>query len=52
MAVHTYNPSYSEGRADGSWPKTSMGKSERLYLKNKLRAKGLGACFSSGRALA
>jgi hypothetical protein len=33
----------------GSSSKTSLGKSMRPYLKNKLKQKGLGA-WSSGRA--
>jgi hypothetical protein len=45
MVAHTRNPSYFRGRGwrmvVGAPP--PHGKSWRLYLKNKLKAKGLGA---------
>jgi hypothetical protein len=43
MVAYAYNPSSSEGRDGGSRLKVSLGKlSNRLYLKNKLKIKGLG----------
>jgi hypothetical protein len=37
MVAHTYNPSYLGGRG-----RKITGKSMKPYLKNKLKAKGLG----------
>jgi hypothetical protein len=40
MVVHICNPSYKEGEEGESWSEADSNRSERLYLKNKLKAKG------------
>jgi hypothetical protein len=50
MVVHTCNSSYLEAEAGGLRSKASLGKRTRSYLRNKLKAKGLGG--SSGTACA
>jgi hypothetical protein len=43
MVTHTWNPSYSEAEIGGSGSETDPDKVLRKhYLKNKLKAKGLG----------
>jgi hypothetical protein len=42
MVIHNCNPSYSVGRSRKMYPRPAPRKSSRPYLKNKLKAKGLG----------
>jgi hypothetical protein len=43
VVVHAYNPSYSVVKVRESQFEANPGKSFRPFLKNKLKAKGLGA---------
>jgi hypothetical protein len=40
--AHINNPSYLKDRDQDYHPRPALGKSIRLYLKNKVKQKGLG----------
>jgi hypothetical protein len=47
--VCTIIPAWEVELVDGSWSKADPGKSMVPYLKNKLKAKGLGVYGSNGK---